>query len=332
MTAPPPVSVLLPVRDATPWLDEALASLEGQTCGEFEVLIQDDGSGDDSVDRARAVARRDPRFQVEAGPPGGLVAALRRARERAQGALLVRMDADDLARPRRLAALVEAARAHPEAAFFASRIRYFPREGLSEGMRAYEAWLNGCLSHEAIVRDRFVECPLPHPAWAIRAAVYDALGGYAEGDGPEDYDLFLRAVEAGVRFHKVPDVLLDWRERPTRTSRTDPRYGRGAFRRLKLRYLVRWIGERDAVVAGGGKGARRWVRALSKAGVGASAWDGEASRARACTRSHARAREGAREGGRVALAVARDHADREALVRRLQAAGWVEPLDLARLA
>jgi glycosyltransferase involved in cell wall biosynthesis len=73
------ISVLVPVRDAEEYLDEALRSLAGQTHGEFEVIVVDDGSRDGSGEIAREWARRDARFRVVRqepshgdGPPGGV--------------------------------------------------------------------------------------------------------------------------------------------------------------------------------------------------------------------------------------------------------------------
>lgn len=277
----PAVSVLLPVRDAAPFLLEALDSLGTQTHADFEVLLEDDGSEDGSLEIARGFARADARFDVVASSRRGIVSALNAAAARARGDLLVRMDADDVSAPERLERLVEAAREHPDTGFFASRVRYFPREGLSEGMRRYETWINAVLDHDAIVRERFVECPLPHPAWALRREVFESLGGYREGPFPEDYDLFLRAVEAGARFHKVEDVLLAWREGRHRLSRSDARFSLDAFFELKATHLVPFLEglARPIAVAGAGPAGRRWARRLADAGLPVKAFlDGHPSR------------------------------------------------------
>ena len=312
MSVAPPVSILLPVRDAAPFLQEALDSLRHQTFTELEILVHDDGSADGSLEIARRASAEDARIEVRAESPRGIVYALNALAARARGDLLVRMDADDVAAPTRVERLVEAASEHPEAGFFASRVRYIPREGLSAGLLRYEAWINGLLDHASILRDRFVECPLPHPAWAIRRDVFARLGGYAEGPFPEDYELFLRAVDAGVRFHKVGEVLLDWREGAHRLSRTSPRFSRSAFFELKARHLVPFLRAqgRPVRVLGTGPAGRRWAKRLRAADLDVEAVDDVAAR----TDAFALATQGTPEG----RAETRD---------RLRAAGMEEERD-----
>ena len=81
-------------------------------------------------------------------------------------------------------------------------------------MRAYVAWQNRLCDHAAIVRELLVESPLAHPSVMMRRALLERLGGYREFDGPEDYDLWLRAHRAGARFAKLRRRLLEWRDSP----------------------------------------------------------------------------------------------------------------------
>lgn len=265
----PRASVLLPVRDGA-YLPEALASLSAQTFGDFEVCLQLDGADDDARRAAAAAAAADDRVRVSGMPARGIVAALNAAASRARSDLFVRMDADDVSTHDRLARLVAWADARDDLDFLASRVRYVSGAPLSEGMKRYEDWLNRLLVHEDIVKSRFVECVMPHPAWAVRRRLFESLGGYRDGDFPEDYDFFLRAVEAGARFGKVDAVLLDWRDRPDRLSRRDPRYARRAFFELKFEHLVpvlRADGRDVLVVDRGSKAGRRWSNRLDAAGL-----------------------------------------------------------------
>ncbi|NIR78835.1 MAG: glycosyl transferase, partial [Gemmatimonadetes bacterium] len=70
--------------------------------------------------------------------------------------------------------------------------------------------------------------PLAHPSFFLRSDALASAGGYRETGGPEDYELILRMWSEGHRFGKVPEVLLRWREREDRLSRTDPRYAAAA--------------------------------------------------------------------------------------------------------
>jgi hypothetical protein len=177
------------------------------------------------------------------------------------------MDADDRADPRRLA--LQAARMRDELrlGILGTRVRLFGAAGPNAGMRAYVAWLNGLQEHVDIVRDIWVESPLAHPSVMLRASVVQALGGYREVDGPEDYDLWLRAYGAGVRFASLPDVLLDWRDGAGRLSRTDGRYAPERFRALKIEALERGpLRGRAVVLWGAGPIGKGWARALSARG------------------------------------------------------------------
>lgn len=274
----PRASVLLPVRNAADTLDEALASLRAQTVADIEILVQDDGSTDDSLQRAEALAREDDRIRIESAPPQGIVAALNAAAARATAPWLVRMDADDVSYPHRIERLLAAADESPDVSFWASAIQYFPRATLSNGMQRYEAWINSVQTQAEIERDRFVECPMPHPAWMFRTELFRTLGGYRDG-GPEDYDLVLRAVAHGATLQKIPEVLLLWREHPDRLSRTDPRYALERFRDCKAATLLPLLGGRPVAIIGAGRDGKRWARLLRDQGVAVEAfYDTHASR------------------------------------------------------
>jgi hypothetical protein len=102
----------------------------------------------------------------------------------------------------------------------------------------------------------------------MRKEALRSLGGWRDFDGPEDYDLWLRAFEAGHRFAKLEDVVLSWRDSPRRLTRTDPRYAPGCFQALKLEALRRGplAGGREVVLWGAGRVGKSWARALRGAG------------------------------------------------------------------
>lgn len=270
----PTVSVLLPVRNGAVHLDEALASMAAQTLDDFELVAVDDGSTDATPDLLADWAARDPRLRVVRQEAAGIVAALERARREARSPYLARMDADDVAEPRRLEAQLALMEAEPGLSGCGCLVRYFPRSRVRAGARRYEAWINDAVTPEEIERSVFVECPLAHPTFFLRAHAVEAVGGYQAFDGPEDYDLVLRMWSEGHRFGKVPEVLMRWREGPDRLSRTDPRYAPEAFLATKLRHLRATL-LRDGgsvVIWGAGPVGKGWSKALRRADVGLAAF------------------------------------------------------------
>jgi len=252
------------VRDAASTLPECLESLRAQTFEDFEVLAVDDRSRDASAAVLAQAAARDRRLRVFQGP-GGLVAALNAAADAARGALLARMDADDVALAGRLACQVARFDAEAGLDVLGTRVALLDG-GISDnaGMRAYVDWSNTLLTHEAIAADMLVESPLAHPSVMMRAAALRDLGGYRAFEGPEDYDLWLRALHAGRRFGKVPEVLLHWRDTASRLSRTDARYAPGRFFDLKLESFLRTTPGGDGVVVwGAGPIGKAWARGLA---------------------------------------------------------------------
>lgn len=269
--AAPHISVLLPFRDAAATLGRCLDSLAAQTLPDFEIVAVDDGSGDESPAIAAAYARQEPRLRVLSQPPGGIVAALNAGLEHCRGACVARMDADDEALPPRLERQAAYVAAHPEHALVGCLAEPHADHGaLSPGVARYHRWMNGLLDDAAMKRELFVESPIPHPSFFARREVFQGLGGYRERPWPEDYDLLLRAAEAGLSFGKVPEVLLRRFDGAGRLTRQDPRYRREGMFRAKAHYFARRFGKRLAagvVIGGSGTSGRLAARVLEAAGV-----------------------------------------------------------------
>jgi cellulose synthase/poly-beta-1,6-N-acetylglucosamine synthase-like glycosyltransferase len=264
MRASPPLSVLLPVRDGEGVVQHALSSLSRQTFPDFEVLAVDDGSTDGTLEVLRSAAAEDPRFRVFSRGPEGIVSALEFARSQARGRFMARMDADDGAFAHRFQRQMELMASDRRVVLCGTGVVYFPREMVRDGSLRYEAWINGLASHEDLAADLFVECPIPHPTFLMRADALELVGGYRAVGWPEDYDLVFRLWEAGGRFGKVPEVLLRWREGTERLSRTSEAYSEAAFRRCKVHFLLQTHLRRPkgVVVWGAGPVGKAFAREL----------------------------------------------------------------------
>ena len=255
----PLISVLMPCYNAAVTLPETLASIVSQTCTDFEVLLVDDGSTDDTRQVLQAWAQQDQRFRCLPMPHAGIIPALNYGLMEARGEYIARMDADDLMHPQRLALQAEYLDAHPDTALVSCLVQGFPEGELREGFRIYIDWLNALTTHEDISREIFVESPLCHPSVMFRQDTVLDLGGYQERGWPEDYDLWLRMYLANMRFAKLPQVLLEWREHPQRLTRTDSRYSLENFIRAKANYLVfgPLRGRREVFIWGAGMHGKR---------------------------------------------------------------------------
>lgn len=279
MRPTPAVSVLMPVRNGAATLAACLDSIQAQTLADFELLVMDDGSTDGTGDLVSARARGDGRIRVSSGPRRGLVACLNAGLELARAPLVARMDGDDIMDPERLALQRDFLEEHPDVAVVASRVEAFPADGTGAGMEEYLRWQNACVARQALRDEIYVECPITHPSAMFRRdAVLDA-GGYRDGDFPEDYELWLRLTQRGCSMAKIDRCLLRWRQRDDSLSRVDPRYSRGAFDRLRARYLARdgrLGGGRALVFWGAGRRTRRradhLIARLAAMGVSPLAW------------------------------------------------------------
>jgi glycosyltransferase involved in cell wall biosynthesis len=268
----PRVAVLLPARDAAATLRAAAATILRQSFRDLALVAVDDGSTDGTGEALHRLAERDPRVLVLRTPGEGIARALNRALAACDAPLVARMDADDLAHPRRLEAQLEALAADPALAAVGCQVRLFPRRAVRPGMARYVGWLNGLTTKALVERDLFVEAPLVHPAALIRRAPLEAAGGWRDGPFPEDYDLWLRLAEAGGALTNVPRVLLGWRESAGRLTRTDGRYALARHRALKAAALARgWLaGRREVAIWGAGETGKATADALAAEGIRAA--------------------------------------------------------------
>lgn len=269
------VSIILPVYNSVLTLRDCLVSIVDQSLEDWELIAVDDGSHDGSTAILREFAQRDSRIRICSPGRIGLVAAVNLGHAEAAADLVARMDADDVMHPERLQKQSDYLRQHPEIGVLGTQVRLFPDEAIDAGYREYIRWQNACLTPPEITDNIFVEAPLANPSVMFRRSVFERFGGYLEGPFPEDYEFWLRLHAAGVWMAKLPEVLLDWRESPDRTTRLDPRYSRAAFNQIRADYLARdprLHSGRDIAVWGAGRVTRQRVRLIEERGVTVSAY------------------------------------------------------------
>jgi glycosyltransferase involved in cell wall biosynthesis len=238
MPASPAVSVLLPFYNAAPTLARAVNSISAQTFTNWELLLLNDGSTDGSLHIAQQLAAADVRIKIFSNDTNcGIAHTLNTGITNATAPLLARMDADDWSHPERFAKQVAHLDQHPETGLVGCAVKH-EGDTTQQGYALYIDWINALQTPEQIRLNRFTESPFAHPSVMFRKTLTDQFGMYRDGDFPEDYELWLRWLAAGVTMIKLPDVLLHWNDLPARLSRTDARYSRDAFYRCKAVYLA----------------------------------------------------------------------------------------------
>jgi len=212
----PPISVVMPVFNASRYLRSAMATVLAQTLRDFEVIAVDDGSTDDSKAILDALAATDPRIRVISRPNTGIVGALNDGLAAARGEFIARMDADDLTFPARFETQLAWLRVHPECVALGSDIIYTDPEG-DLLVRHHPA-----LEHRGIVDQLLAGNggALIHPTVIFRRAAVEQVGGYRQQyNWIEDLDLFLRLSEIG-QLANLPDVFLHYRQHLKSVNRT----------------------------------------------------------------------------------------------------------------
>lgn len=212
-TRAPLVSVIMPARDAERTVNESIASVVGQTISDWELLIVDDASGDETVRSVAAWSAGDPRIRLTHGSGKGPGAARNQAIDVARGRFIHFLDADDLLRADALATLSDAALQQGVQAVFGAYERLGPdghpldwvcRESLSEvGL------------DELLERNRF---PV-HAQLISREALGNARFD-ASLAAVEDWDFWLSLAHRGVRWKRIDSIVADYRQGlVTRSSR-----------------------------------------------------------------------------------------------------------------
>lgn len=204
----PAVSVAMSVYNGERFLVPAIESVLAQTMGDFEFLILDDGSRDQSRALAESYAARDARIRVIARENHGLVISLNQLLAEARAPLVARMDADDICLPERFARQIAFLAQHSDHGVLGSRT-----SDIDEYDRPYPlAAGEHPETHAELVHNIAHGGPLlAHPTVMYRRDVVLAAGGYHQAFRHcEDYDLWLR-LAGRTRIANLPERLLRYR-------------------------------------------------------------------------------------------------------------------------
>lgn len=193
----------MPVLNVESTVAAAVQSILNQTFPDWELLILDDGSIDETVHRIRAYA--DPRIRILAdGKRRGIVARLNQAIALSAGKYFARMDEDDVSYPQRLALQVEHLQQHPEIDLLGGGVLVFGSNGRVIGTHTTR------VTHEDICRRPWAGFFLAHPTWMGKTEWFSNHHYRSNAVRCEDQDLLLRTYESS-RFASLPEIVLGYR-------------------------------------------------------------------------------------------------------------------------
>ena len=228
VNAAPLISVLMPVFNGERYVERAVQSIIDQSERDFELIVVDDGSTDGSSDMLRRFTASDPRVHLVSRENRGLVVTLNEMLALARGTYLARMDADDIAEPRRFECELQALIADPSLVAVGCSVHFIDPADRRLMTFAYP------FGHDAIVSwVMAVERGngMSHPALMMRADAVRTIGGYrAEFWPAEDADLVLRLAEIG-RLKNLAEPLLSYRLHPESIGQLNTKRQRDAHYR-----------------------------------------------------------------------------------------------------
>ena len=211
-------------------LDRSIQSIMNQSYADWEFVICDDGSSDESYAKLQEWAEKDSRIVLLKNAHNlGLAKTLNNCLEAAKGKYIARMDDDDYSHPDRLEKEVVFLDEHPEYAIVATGRNMVDENGI---------WGEDVFVGERTGVDIFKGNMFAHPTVMIRKEAYDMVEGYSTYPGigrEEDTDLWCKMYSNGFKGFIIGEKLLDYFESRTSMSRRKFKF-RVAETRIKLKY------------------------------------------------------------------------------------------------
>lgn len=225
------VSIIMGIYNCSSTLSEAIDSIIAQTYTNWELIMCDDGSKDNTYDVALSYKEKYPNkiILIKNEKNLGLNKTLNRCLENATGEYIARMDGDDISLPLRFEKEVSFLDEHPEYAIVSSPMIYFDENGEWGESKAIENPTN---------LDFVTGTPFCHAPCMVRKEAYKEVNGYSTDDRTlraEDYNLWFRLYSMGYKGHNLQTPLYKMRD-------DENAYSRRSFKFAKNEAYVRYTG------------------------------------------------------------------------------------------
>ncbi|MEW6380722.1 MAG: glycosyltransferase [bacterium] len=200
------ISVIMSAHNECDYIGAAIRSIQQQDMSDWELIIIDDGSTDNTYNTIKHLPEKDPRIKLMRNIHNlGLAASLNKALANARGQFIARMDGDDVSLPTRFSHQLSFLQEHPDIDVLGAGMIEID----SRGHPIRETYCPE--KHEEIISHIYKECPFIHPTVIARREFFDTLGGYNKTlRRAQDYDLWLRGYKQ-FRYHNLQMPLIYYR-------------------------------------------------------------------------------------------------------------------------
>ena len=206
------ISILMPTYTVERYVEEAVRSILSQAYQNFELIIVDDCSTDDTFEILQNLAKEDHRIVLERNEKNSKICiTLNKAWSMAKGDFIARMDGDDVSLPERLEVLKQFLDDHSDIDLVGSQVISINEDGDTISQKQY------LRTPDFIKRGNQYGPAIVH-IWMARRKVYEALNGYRNIPYAEDYDFLLRGESAGFKYANVEEYLYKVRIRSGNTG------------------------------------------------------------------------------------------------------------------
>lgn len=229
MKVKPRISVIMSVYNAEVYVVEAIKSILNQSFSDFEFLIIDDCSNDDSINILNLYAQKDARIRIFANKENlGLTKNLNKLIQISNGEFMARMDADDISLSERFNEQIKHFENHPDIDIIGTFSENISNDGTVIGKRKVP------VTHEEIRKLLPKLNPLSHPTVMFRTSALKRIGGYDERyKTSQDFHLWYKAIGNGLKLMNIPSVLFQYRMDNDYASRKSFQYRMNEFK-IKL--------------------------------------------------------------------------------------------------
>ena len=204
----PVVSVIMACYNSSKFMDEAIASVLNQSFRDFEFVIVDDCSSDNSLEIAQKYQEIDERVMVISLPKNSGAAAARNAAiQKSKGNLIGVFDSDDICKPYRLQMQFDFMKRNPQVALVSGALEYIDDAGVVLG-RTYPVTRSDKIRNKMLKGGNIIV----NPAVMMRREAFSCCGGYCEALPPmEDHHLWVKYLRSGYHLSILPQVMISYR-------------------------------------------------------------------------------------------------------------------------